>query len=109
MDTKNYLLSILKEMGTDISHLSYKEWEIFDEIIRRIHLHISEKKRLLAELKRLRNALDASRQTNIEYYTDKQREAVLDALSEYDRNHNKRRTKDECTAKEREKSNGIAN
>ena len=109
METRNYLFSILKEMGTDISHLSYKEWEVFDEIIRRIHLHISERKRLLAALKRMRNALDASRQTNIESYTDKQRKVVLDALSEYDRNYNKRRTKDECSAKERKKSNGVAN
>lgn len=107
METRDYLLSILKEMGTDVSHLSYKEWEVFDEIIRRIHLHISEKKRLLTELKRMRNALDGARQFQLDYYTDKQRRAVLDALSEYDRNHNKRRTKDECIPKEREKSNGV--
>ena len=109
MEKRDYLLSILKEMGTDVSHLSYKEWEIFDEIIRRIHMHISEKKRLLKDLKRLRNALDSCRQTNIDYYTDKQRKAVLDALSEYDKNQNKKGTKGECIVKEREKSNGVAN
>lgn len=76
MEQKNYLVSILKEMGTDVDHLKMTQWEIFDEIIRRIHLAIDEKKRFRLELKRLRNQNEALRKMHLNFRDDVYRKEV---------------------------------
>lgn len=59
------LVSILKEMGTNIDMFKMNDWEIMDEIIRRIHLQKLESQRMRSTVKKLQREMASLAQMSI--------------------------------------------
>lgn len=63
--TRTVLVNILDEMGTDIRKLKMGNDEIFDEIIKRIHLSKLESQRLRSTVKKLNRKMETLVQMSI--------------------------------------------
>lgn len=74
MEARGFLVSILKEMGTDVEMLKMHEWEIFDEILRRVHLARDNNKRLAKTIVTLKKKIEELQQVDLTWLISRLRE-----------------------------------
>ena len=91
--SRSFLRMILKELGVKApSPLKLNSWEMFDVIVKDIHLWKLETLRMTTEIKRLKKELGNKQQININFpgeTLENYRKGVMNAIDEYERNQEK--------------------